>query len=603
MLRCNWLFALLIPLSVASVPSHAAPPLEQLLPDTTQGVVVFPHLAETIRAWEKTQYIRLANDPALRPFVRDIERQLMDAKTFLGMLGVTWDDVKLIASSPAAIAQIQLPNQQLATLALVDTRGKANELKVLLAKIGMHVKAQRGDIQSKQLAQAAVARFEIPAKGKEKPVALFELVKDDLLIVADHEEAVPLLLERWTKGPMSLENLKNYQRILKRVAFPDSKTPDLLWYMDAAQLVPAGPTSNPAAKKSKDPLTILQEEGFTGLKALGGAIRLDDGPWEMHVRAAIYAPPPFEKAMKMMNYPNRPRTAFAPPPWVPKDVNNFTSFSWGMRDVLDSVGIVSDRITGKPGDFAAVLKTYKDDPQGPRIDIQKEVIGQLSGQVCVFADCPEPVPAHGDRTLIALAARDERKLAQAMDQLLDGEDDVKSRKFQGRTIWEITAKPQKTPEGKTIQLPKMALAVANGHLLFANHVLLVERVMLKGVPVEPLATAPDYVRMQQELDKLGENEMSFGLFARPGEDLRGTYELARRNGLDKVNTMYGQLLHQLLLDPANPRQAMNLNTTSLPKYEEIRHYLQPFGAIVVTRPDGWDMTGITLKPATPAKIP
>src|SRR4029077_4015442 len=106
----------------------------------------------------------------------------------------------------------------------------------------------------------------------------------------------------------------------------------------------------------------LHEEGFSVLKAIGGAARIDDGPWELHWRIAVYAPGPYERAMKMLNFPNRPKIAFAPDPWVPKDVTSFLSFSWDMQDVLTSFGLVVDQITGKKGDFEAIIKAMKNDP-------------------------------------------------------------------------------------------------------------------------------------------------------------------------------------------------------------------------------------------------
>jgi len=594
--RC-FVFVLVLTPLFAGTRLTAAPPLEQLLPDSTQAVLMTANGADLIRAFEVTQFGRLACDESLRPFLIDLERECVRAQTTIHELGLTWEDFKSMASGPAALAIVKSRPDQVAVVALVDTAGRSKERLSSIGKVGHHVKSQRGELKAKMIRDIAVTEMNLPARHGSKPLTIYELTKDDLLLLTDQESALQAILDRWAKGSNSLLNLPAYQEVRKRTRFPDGKPASFSWFVDAGIVVTAASaTDTPSKKNRKDAWAILHEECLAGLKAMGGAARLDDGPWEAHVRMAICAPGPLGNAMQMMNFPNQPQSRFAPEPWVPKDAVSYWSFSWDMKDFLTSFGIVFDRITGKKGNLEAIIKDYKDAP----VDLRRDIFGRLTGQVSLISDCPE---TYAKRTLIAFQAREEPQLAQSIARMMEIEEDVKPRKFQGQTIWEITVKPRETRDGKPVQLPKMALAVANGNLFFTNNVLLMEKVLGTGTPVEPLAKATDYLQLQQDLDKLGVKMSSFRMFSRPAELLRGPYELTRTNRLAQSENISSKLLRNWLVDPVRIGPTIKLNPAILPPYDKIQHHLQPFGAIAVTRPDGWDVIGIALKSGAPVKNP
>ena len=68
------LFSLLFSLIACEV--AAAPPSEQLLPNTTRGYISISNLDDLIERFNKTQLGQLVSDPIFEPFVEDLERQL-----------------------------------------------------------------------------------------------------------------------------------------------------------------------------------------------------------------------------------------------------------------------------------------------------------------------------------------------------------------------------------------------------------------------------------------------------------------------------------------------------------------------------------------------
>jgi hypothetical protein len=275
---------------------------------------------------------------------------------------------------------------------------------------------------------------------------------------------------------------------------------------------------------------------------------------------------------------------------VPADVTRCLSFAWDMRDLLSSVGCLFDRVTGSQGDFAAVLDSLRTDKDGPQVDLQADVVGQLTGRVTVIGDCPAQVPDRGDRTLIAVQARDGQRLAEAVGRLLEGEDGVRTRKFQGQAYWEIQVKSRKLKDGTEIHLPNMAVAVAGGRLLFSNHVALLEKVLFQSNA--PLVKDADYLAVDAELRKLAPADTSFRVFSRPAKEIRGTYTLAKDGRLKLGDSVSARLLRGAL-----STGGLQLNPATMPPFEKVAGHLKPFGAAVVTAPggDGWDAVGFTLK--------
>src|SRR5207237_3352202 len=118
------------------------------------------------------------------------------------------------------------------------------------------------------------------------------------------------------RGHDSLMDVKAYQEVRRRAAFPDGKPAQLSWFIDPQATVKAMRLMSPSAEeKRSNTLTILSEEGFSAVQAIGGAGRLDDGPFDQLSRVAVYAPPPHTRALAALNFPNQALPG--PAAWVP----------------------------------------------------------------------------------------------------------------------------------------------------------------------------------------------------------------------------------------------------------------------------------------------
>jgi len=105
-----WLAALVLLLISHSNSRAAAPAAESLLPDSTKGFLAIGSLEQLTESWNKTQLGKLTQDPAMKPFMEDLQRQIEQKWTQTHRkLGINWDDLNGVPSGEVAVAEVKRP--------------------------------------------------------------------------------------------------------------------------------------------------------------------------------------------------------------------------------------------------------------------------------------------------------------------------------------------------------------------------------------------------------------------------------------------------------------------------------------------------------------
>jgi hypothetical protein len=565
----------------------AAPPPERRLPASTRAVVFAPNAAAALATWRKTQFGVLANDPLLQPVIADLMRQVEHGAALPGLLSATWPELSALASDgPASVAAVPAGGRT-ATVALLDVTGKAGKRNAFLRKIAVYAIEHKGRLKLEPVGAESVMALALPANHGAAATTLYLQFKDDCLIIADDAAAIADVFARWARGADGFDSMKAFQTVRDRSRFPDGGPADLVWFAD--------PFGHAAANKGL--VARLADLGLTGVTAVGGATRLGGDPLDMHSRVAVLAPRK-DKLMKLLEFPNR--AVAAPPEWVPADATAYGTFQWDMHELLPSIGMLFDRESGKAGDFQAVVRALRDEPDGPRINLQRDVIDQLTGRVDLLTDCPDP--GRGHRAVVAFETRDEKALAHAIAELLRGERGVTSRSLAGHTVWEMKFQPKYPADVEAVLPVAVSLAVARKHLFVADDAGLLEAVLRAAPGRKRLAGETDFQVVNTELDKLGLVKTSARLFARPAQLIRWSHEPARTGSPAPGQSSFARLLRGVL-DRATANAIMKLDVTKLPPFEHVQDRLTPFGGAVVTLPDGWIITAISLKSVPAANRP
>ena len=343
-----WAVSVVLLAGVGNLPaqSKSSQPSETLLPDTTQGFFAISNVDRLSEHWDKTQLGHLMADPLMEPFTKDIKRQFEDRWSSIHeRLGITLEDMRGVPGGDAALALIAPQPGTAALVIVVDVTGKLPQGRQLIEK-ARATQLQRGGKQSEMKVEGcpdAVLQFDLPEaeedkeatksepagrgddkaaagdKARQEPPArqAFYCITGNLLVMTDNGEIMRGILGRALgrqKGD-SLADHKAFQSVMRRCRkdYGDAM-PQMRWFMHPLGYAEAARVSTPEGRrrKGKSILEVLRNQGIGGVQGIGGFVDFAAEGYELVHRTAIYAPPPYEKSMKMAVLPNR--TDFAPSP-------------------------------------------------------------------------------------------------------------------------------------------------------------------------------------------------------------------------------------------------------------------------------------------------
>jgi hypothetical protein len=452
----------------------------------------------------------------------------------------------------------------------------------------------------------------------------------DTLVACDN---IPLLdyILRALSGERqdSLATVPAYRNIMARCAAQaGSLAPDLRWFIEPfgyAETVRAN-TALRDKRRGPDLLKIFRNQGFTAVQGVGGMINFSAGKYELLHRTMVYAPPlaghtaqdkdKFRYAARLLNFPVA--GDLMPEPWVPGDMATYSSFNCDIRNAFASVGTLVDEMVGEKGVFHDVLDSLRDDPQGPRIDIEKNLIANLGNRITITSDCVLPIGPKSERKVLAVEVTDEKAVATTIRKLMEADKEAHARDFRGQVIWEIVPVktevpvlvveapggsprgPEPEPSGTHTDrddriFSATAFCVAQGHLFAASHIELLQRVLAGSGSNERLQTASDFQQVAAQASTLGIGPISFRFFSRSDQAFRPTYELIRTGQMTQSDTILNKLLNSVLSDGKDgiPRK-QQIDGHLLPEFDKVRQYFGPAGTFVSSLDDGWLCVGVML---------
>lgn len=601
---------------------------EELLPDTTKGYLSITNYTEFDKQWRKTQLGQLMNDPVMEPFSKDLRRQLEDRLSNIReRLGLTLDDMQNVPSGELAVGVIQPSADQVATVVLMDVTGKLDEANAMLKKASANF-MRRGAKQTQfSVGDIAATFYEIPQKPNDPhpgPGKVVYFLRGNLLGAGDDAPVMQGLLLRLAskKTAGSLAEVPGFRGVMARAKKDAGTTaPVARWYIQPLGYIEAMYTATPPEDRRKGrPMSVLMKnQGFDAVQAVGGYLDLNQDKYEILHRTAIYAPPPYDKSMKMLVLPNS--ADFTPQRWVPRDVATYTSFYVDMLNAFDNFGPLFDEVVGEgkeTGIWADVLQSLKDDPNGPRLDLRGELIKFLGNRVTVVSDYQLPITTTSERIMYVVQAVDEKAVSAAMTKWMQGDPGTKRLEFQGHIIWEmvepeepeipkismesipsVAPKPkahEEEEEERQVRLmPHAAVTVAHGHLFVASHLDFLLKILPLVEERKMLARDPDYQRVVEHLDQLGIKANSLRSFSRTDESYRPTYELIKQGKMPESETMLARMLNAFIGSGRKGSvRKQRLDGSKLPDYQVVRRSLGSAGILMTSEPDGWFAKGFTL---------
>ena len=646
--RSRWLMcpALMVAVLTGSsaVAEPAFKPSQTVFPATTTAWLSIADPAAFQESFDQTQYGKLLQDPSMEAFVKSFREQLSKAgKQRLGKLGLTLEDLGEVPGGEIALAAIVPEPDRLATVLLVDTTGHEAETRALLDQIDVRLLEQ----QAQRLAdyQEVIKVYRLPPEEPRADDEETETPPADRLVAVVHQGAalvvgddpvqvhhVLTVLE--TGREDSLASKPEFQSVADRSleGLPEQAA-TLRWYVDPFTFAASYKAAYPPQDRRKGPdyVEILGRQGFDAVKSIGGTVIFDDGPRDMRHQTIVYAPPlpgrdpaspdRYDLAARMLRFPDT--DAIEPPAWVPADASSWSALQWDLKTAFHSAETLVDDIVGEEGVFDDVIASLKEDPDGPQIDVETDLIAGLGTRVAMLGDYVEPIGLDSERLVIAIEATDPEKVAETVSKSMATDPDMRRIEAHGVVIWELIDRSMEIPkleietpgggiahadddddrndrrrrlrEKEEKLLPHSAVTVSHGHLLIASHRDILERVLTAVESGDSLASRPDYTLVVRELKELFPGKIALQGFGRSDESIRPTYEMLKRGSMPKSKSVMGQILNNLLGDgkPGTVRD-QKIDGSTLPDFEQIRHYFGTAGFKMQTLQDGWLIGGIAL---------
>jgi hypothetical protein len=631
--------ASIAPLWTGVAAAASFPPSERVFPATTKAWLSVPDPQGLQASFDRTQYGQLLKDPAMKPFVESFRAQLRTAGgQRLNKLGLTLEDLEKIPGGELAIAAIEPQPGTLATVLLVDTTGHEADTRALLDTVTQRLVERKATKVAGATTAPQITTYLLPADAAD-PVPRQRQVSFGLapsaLVVGDDPAQVGQVFAALAQGRKDcLATLKSFDAVATqcRKGLPATAAP-IRWYADPLGYAKVYRAANPPREKRKGPdyVAILSRQGFDAVRGAGGVVFFDDGVREMRHHTMIYAPPVegrqpfapdrFDLAARMLNFPDSER--IDPPQWVPREISSWISLRWDLQAAFASAESLVDDIVGEKGVFDDVIASLKEDPDGPQIDVEKDLVACLGKSVSIISDHATPIDTDSERLLIAIEAVDAERVAETVARSMATDPDMAKVEFDGHVIWEMIDRSMsmpklevETPGGSVAHadhdddahrrraklrereeklLPHSAVTVANGHLLIASHRDFLERVLTASAGTESLASAPDYALVSTELRRLFPAKTAMRTFGRADESLRPAYEMLRQGAMPKSKSVMGQLLNAILGDGKEGSvRAQRIDGSTLPEFEQVRRYFGTVGLAMESLPEGWHIAGVAL---------
>jgi hypothetical protein len=609
----------------------ALPPFDTLIPDNGKLFVGCANIKSLEAAVGDTKFGGLFDDASLKPFVDEVRAQIEERlKSAEAVAGLRFSDLKGLSDGQLALSIVPVSETKTGTVLLVDVTGHVPQLGQVRTKIGNSLKQRNAAVNPYQEGPAQGTHYVVPPPKPTLPQfevveALLKVGTDDLWIIGDCPEIVTTVIQLSGGGKNNLTSFPAYKTTMERTnPLQGEPASHLRAFVEPLGLAAAVRNYEYPKKKHKpDAIAVLRNAGLDGLQGIGAQTTMKVGDYGLLARVHALAPPPLKKSMQMMTL--LPGADFAPQPWVADDVVAYGTIYWDLMTAFNNFGpIFGGFLEEEDTIFWEVIRSLKEDPDGPQIDLINEFFALLGQRVTGIVDLTMPVAADSSEALVAVELKGQGadadpaeakkiadRVAATIRKAFANDPSAERVEIEGLECWKITLKEDVAPgaaqndpnvvNGQRI-IATAYVTVWNGHLIVASDPPILKKVVTHDQK-PGLAVAPDYVAVTAELGGLIPAQIptpvSLG-YMRLDEFIRVDYELARAGKLKEGRTILGRALEALLRDPETGAQReLTLDGKKLPPFANIQKHLSPFGMLISNVADGVFIVGFTYEKAPP----
>ena len=625
-LRCRVAFAL--PVLLVALPATAEdtpvplPTAATMLSADTQALFSLPDSPKFFESWDKTQLGKLAADDALKQFWKNQREEIQDRFQEAGwQLSLEIEDLNEISSGQTTLAWISRakdaakpdPAKPYSIAMIVDVGGKEDAVNKLLQRIDTQLKAKNATSKVADVSGAKVKKYSFPKIAGEPRIreSFYTLSKNQLLATDDLLSIAELLAAQTGDKTDSLAKSPLYKSVLAKTQTLE-QSPEIEYFVRPigfAKLLRS--ISGKPSNNQSDLLKILDSEGFGDLKCFSGNIQIANGTFDFFHNGYLIAKKPASPSVQILDFPNINK--LVPPGWINMETATVISFSWNLKNAFPKFKGIVDAFVGKDT-FETVIEGIRDDPQGPQIDIVKEVLPNLTTEFHIVTEIVKPIAPESKRSMVILKLNDpNKKLNKVVERFGKAEPNASPIDVEGFRIWRVKNdvadevvldfgkgnekdKPKEADSDEPL-LDQWAITIMDNYFIFASDAeMIIDTIRNAKKNAGAFALEPDVLQVSNMLNTVvGKDGQSFSSITRSDRAFEMQYELFREGILPESKSMLATILDRIL-KPKNPRQGQpqKVQGAALPPFNTVSHFFNPSGGDVKTEDDGWSFKSFIL---------
>lgn len=573
-----WSAALLLAAMASPVrAADEAVPTDRLLPPNVSFYATIPDWAQLESRWNESLLGRLKQEPKMAEFVKELEAQIKKwSEKSQEKVGLSLEDLLKIPTGEVSVAYVALPGKGSAVVALMNYGENKEAVDKLLDKAEEALEENGAKRKETTKDDTTIVTYTMAKKEgdddapgrkpKDETYSYFQ--KGSWLVFSSEVAGLESVLTRWDgKHKQTFADNDVYQYVLERVQPKDGTDAAVVWYLNPLALVRSGvQQAGQGNLQAQMALGFLPALGLDKFKAIGGSYDMSTEEFDNVSRTLFYVDQPAEGVLNVFQFPAVDQ---APPKWVPSTASTWYGINWDVAGAYGAIEKLVDGFQGE-GTLARLVDDLAKKEGGPKLHLKRDFFDLLTGRMDVYSE-PSPEKAEDEarnnRTLMAFALKDADKMKGTLSKLAStpGFPGMK-REFEGATIFEIR-NPVPAAGGGSF-----GIAAADGKLIVAIDVTLLEQVLRNDKDRKPLTDDPEY----QQVARKFPTKSSIAGFQRQDVQLKSFYDSLKSGQLPIPGTD-------------------DVDFSKLPDFSVIQKYLPATGSYAEPDKNGATMISFTLK--------
>lgn len=584
----RWMLPLLacsVALSASLVRAADTVPADRRFASDTVGFVSIPDFKQLKSQFQSTALGKLMKEKALADFWQQVQKSIDEASEGVEkQLGITLDELISIPQGELAIGLVRQKNAPISYVVLMDFGNNGKIVNKLLDRAAKSIEDEGAKRSEEDYQGVSLVIFtQKPEEDKDRdkdappppPQTVVYGMKDSVLLISSSVHAMKQTLDQWEgRGNETLADNDVFHYIVERCRDENQKRPSTaVWYLDPIGFLKAMASSAPQLPpQASEMMKALPTLGLDKFKGIGGTIDLSDGDYDSISRTLVYYDTPATGVLALLQFPPK---ALHPAKWVSANATSYTELNWDVEDAFKAITKMADHFNGE-GWLEKVIDDIADAEEGPKVNLKRDVVDQLNGDVVVLTEADVQDPLQADRYLIALGVKNPEEMSKTLGAIARTPGfPGKPRDFKGATIYEIAPSAQEEQEDEKAKTQPVSAGIAlmGNHIMVATDVRLIENALRNGGE-EPLADSDSY----KHISKFFPDRASSIGFQRTDVQTRAMYD-ALRSG--KASDVLGE--------------NVKIDFSTLPPFDAIKPYLRPSGSYMNPDKRGLFMVSFSLK--------